>query len=176
MQQPPRTSGGSAGSAAPRVHLMENLYPCLPSEGRQRGHEGARQDPWRPGREAACSLALSRAEYEAALDAAMASGEAPPFRENYEVCLCREPLPLLPPRCPLDAPTCGAYPNDPAKMPAPAALLTDAQLLGFCTTRRDDAASDIYDDRLARLVCAPLLAAALGEAGEAAPGGDGAAA
>lgn len=157
----PNSGSGSASAPAARVHLMENLYPCLPTDGRQRGHEGSRQDPWRRGRESGCSLALSRAEYEEAASAAMATGEAPPFRENYEVCLCRDPLPLLPPRCALDAPTCGAYPNDPLKMPAAAAVLSDEQLLAFCTTYRDDQASDIYDDRLAKLVCAPLLAASL---------------
>lgn len=140
---------------------MANHYPCMPTAGLKLSHEIARREQWEPGREAACSLAFSREEYDAALAKTQETGEAPPFRENYEVCICRDPLPLLPPRCPLDAPTCGVYPNDPTKMPAVSGRVTDDQLRRFCTAARNDEASNIYDERLARLICGSILAPAI---------------
>jgi hypothetical protein len=151
-----------AAAPAPRVYLMENRYPCLPSAGLKLSHEApAGAEGWKPGREAACSLALSRDEYEAAAASAAQTGEAAPHRENFEVCICRDPLPLLPPRCPLDAPTCGNYPNDPSKMPAVKAAIATEGLGTFCRAFGDTSASDIYDDRLAKLICAPYIAASL---------------
>lgn len=149
------------GSARHSVYLMANHYPCMPTAGLKLSHEIARRDSWEPGREAACSMALSREEYDAAVAKTRETGEAEPFRENYEVCICRDPLPLLPPRCPLDAPTCGNYPNDPTKMPAVAARLTDDQLLRFCSAAKDNESSNIYDERLARLICRDVLGPAL---------------
>jgi len=171
--RPSASAPVGADGPKPRVHLMANLYPCLPTLGRRLDHEAKPRlgvnatEAWERGREATCSLALSRDDYDAALEQLRGTEEMPPAREHFEVCLCRDPLPLLPPRCPPGAATCGAYPNDPAKQPRVERTLTDDELLAFCRTARDDAASDIYDDRIAKLVCAPLLAAALdGATGE----------
>lgn len=73
---------------------------------------------------------------------------------NFEVCLCHGAVPTVPPHCPAEAPTCGAYPNnDPNKLPVSGETLDDAALESLCITH-----GQIYNEALAKRICAPVVA------------------
>jgi len=152
------------------AYRMANTYPCMGSLGKGSGHE-IRPDSSAKPREMMCTMAIDGGAYRQVhgnLPIGSGSGgdeEAAADLEPFRACYCIGALPQLPPNCHPLNPTCGKYPNDPAKMPQAAHTLTGLEVLSLCTPYSAGAMVTNFDNKRAinnqpnalwQLLCGPI--------------------